>query len=222
MSLKFIKTFLLILLSSITLKGSPLQDIQISGKVTSFNWFPLQNASVKSLKSGIVTLTDSLGNFAISCTAKDILQVSASGFKEKKIRINKPGPLKIDLAYRNDGSSFDDAVAGGHISREMLENAIKTMRLKGEKDYSRYRDIYELIKDEIYNVRVVGTEVYGTRNLSITEPPVVLYDVDGMIVTDISYVLPVYVKKIEYLDGVAAAPYGIRGANGVIKITLKK
>jgi outer membrane receptor for ferrienterochelin and colicin len=43
-----------------------------------------------------------------------------------------------------------------------------------------------------------------------------------MIMSDISFITPINVKTIEYIDGVDASSYGSRGANGIIKITLKK
>lgn len=45
--------------------------------------------------------------------------------------------------------------------------------------------------------------------------------VDNKIVSDISFVNPTYVKTIEFIDDVGATMYGLSGANGVLKITLK-
>jgi len=49
----------------------------------------------------------------------------------------------------------------------------------------------------------------------------VLYVVNDMIVNDISYISPTEIQKIVYLEDNEAAEYGMRGANGVLKITLK-
>ena len=43
-----------------------------------------------------------------------------------------------------------------------------------------------------------------------------------MIMSDISFIKPFDVRAIKYIDGVDASLYGSRGANGIIKITLKK
>ena len=48
----------------------------------------------------------------------------------------------------------------------------------------------------------------------------VFYVIDNMVVTDISFVPPSEIKKIEFLEGPDASEYGVRGANGVIKIAL--
>jgi len=102
------------------------------------------------------------------------------------------------------------------------KRAINKTPNRVEKDYSKYQNIFELIRCEIPNVKVEGTNVYTTKGLSFSLPAQVLYDVDGMIVSDISYVMPVEVEKIEYIDDAGASAYGMRGANGVIKIILRK
>ena len=71
-------------------------------------------------------------------------------------------------------------------------------------------------------MKVEGTNVYTTKGLSFSLSPQVLYELDGMIVSDISFVFPVEVEKIDYIDDAGASAYGMRGANGVIRILLRK
>lgn len=199
------------------------QEIKyISGIVTTFRDIPLNNVKVTALKSKEITLTDSLGLFALRCREKDVLIVTASGFFKKEIRVKKQNRYTIDLIFNNSETGFNDAVKNGHIAKDVLQKAISLKTLQREKDYSMYTDIYELIKNEIYNVRVDGTSVLTTKVLSLYVSPQVLYVVDDMIVSDISFINPVNVKTINYIDGVDASYYGSRGANGIIKITLKK
>ncbi len=194
----------------------------ISGIVTTFRNIPLKNVKVTALKSKEITLTDSLGLFTLRCQEKDVLIVTASGFFQKEIKVKNPDRYTIDLIFNNSEDGFNDAVNNGYVAKDVLWKAINSKPLQREKDYSRYRDIYELIKNEIYNVKVEGTSVLTTKVLSFYASPQVLYDVDDMIVSDISFINPVDVKTIKYIDGVDASIYGSRGANGVIKITLKK
>ena len=93
--------------------------------------------------------------------------------------------------------------------------------LKGEKDYGNYDNIYTLIQNEIHNVRVSGTSVMTTKPNSFSQSQEVLYVVNEMITSDVSFVLPMNVKTIRYVQGTGAAKYGSRGANGAIEITLK-
>jgi hypothetical protein len=197
------------------------QKITVTGSVTAFNFYPINNAVVKSLKTGETVLTDSLGRFSVSCLGNDFLQVFASGFIEKKIRIRKPEKILIDLQYGYKETSFSDAVDHNHLSSYMLKQALKKYPDKPDKDYSRYRNIFELIQSEINGIRVSGSNIYSVKTTSFSLSQQVLYVVNDIIVNDISYISPFEVKKVEYLEGPDASTYGMRGANGVIRITLR-
>jgi hypothetical protein len=193
----------------------------VSGTVTSFKSIPLRNVIIKSLKTGKSVLSDSLGIYHIESDADEVLSFSASGFNERKIKVRKSTVVNAELKYLFSETSFNDAVGNNHISAKDLKRILEKYPLKGEKDYSHYQNIYELIRSEITNVRVVGTAVYSVQAISFSLSAQVLYVVDDTIISDISFISPVMVKKIEYLEGTYASDYGMRGANGVIRITLK-
>lgn len=192
----------------------------ISGVVTSFRNIPLNKVRISALKSGETAITDSAGRFAVECFNKDILYVSASGFRERKIKIKKNNIYKIDLSFNDSQSNFEKAVTSGHIAEDVLRKALSASS-SYSRDYSKYKSIFELISSEIYNVRVKNNVVYNTRVKSFDQNPKVLYVVDDKIVTDISYINPDYVKSIEFVDDASTAIYGVMGANGVLKIYLK-
>ena len=90
-----------------------------------------------------------------------------------------------------------------------------------------YNSIYDYFQAKVPGVRV---EKNGNRGASIfvrginsinssTEP---LFIVDGVAVDDISNINPYEVKSVDVLKDGSAAIYGVRGANGVIIITLKR
>ncbi|HCC69815.1 MAG TPA: hypothetical protein DEQ09_01475 [Bacteroidales bacterium] len=193
----------------------------IRGKVITFGKIPLNNVRITTSKTNQITHTDSLGMFSIYCSDKDKLLVNAEGFDNVKVRLKDLEYPYIDLVYSNDRTSFSDAIHNGHISEEVLSSAIRKYHLKGEKDYSIYNNIYELIDIEIFNVNVNGNIVTTQKQNSLTGSQEVLYVVDGIIVSDISFVVPSNVKSIRYVDGTRAAIYGSQGGNGAIEIILK-
>jgi hypothetical protein len=198
------------------------QEIKsVSGIVTSFSHIPLKKVKITALKSGEIAFTDSVGWFVIRSLEKDVLTVSASGFREKKIRVGKQNSYTIDLTFVDNVTNFNNAINNGHIAEATLKQAINSKQLKNKKDYSKYNSIYELIGSEIYDVTVRGNVVYNKAVRSFDSNPQVLYVVDDKIVTDISSVNPTYVKTIEFIDDVGTVMYGSKGANGVIKIGLK-
>ena len=194
----------------------------ISGIVTTYNIFPLNKVLIKSLNTGVTEQSDSLGHFTINCAMKDILLFSASGFDDKSIKIRKSENMSINLVYSNKQTSFNDAVRENHITAEDLQKGINRDGLTGGKDYSKYTNIFQLINSEIFNVKVVGTAVYGKKVQSFSLTSQVMYIVDDMVVADISTILPSEVKTIKFVDGVGASLYGSSAANGVILIYLKR
>ncbi len=202
--------------------GVSAQDLRsVTGVVTSFKTIPLRNVTIRALKSGETVTTDSAGTFAVKCFKKDVLKVIASGFVAKKQNVKAESIYKIDLAYTDNAENFNKAVGNGHIDEKVLRDALFSAENKKVKDYSKYKSIYDAIASEIYNVRVNGNMIVNTKLKSFDRTPEVLLVVDDKIVSDISYINPVYVRSIEFVDDVSTAMYGAMGANGVLKIKLK-
>jgi len=193
----------------------------VSGIVTSFGTLPLNNVRVFADKSGNIVYSDSTGRFSVGILDKDILFISAAGFNSRKVRTGKENIYSVDLLYEDNVNNFNDAVSHGHISESALKNALMLEAKKNEKDYSKYKSIYDLISSEIYNVRINGNTIVNTKLRSFDRTPEVLLVVNDKIVSDISYIIPVDVKSIEFIDDVGTTLYGSMGANGVLKITLK-
>ena len=216
-----LKTTFLISLVFLSLGASAQENITIYGTVTSFGKIPLNRVEISVSKSDLISYTDTLGFFRISCAEKSTLNFYANGFERKKIKVKKSADLNIDLIYSNKETSFANATDNNHISEGLLSEALAKYPLKGEKDYGNYENIYQLIQNEIHTVRVSGTSVTTLKQTSFTSSQEVLYVVDGTIVSDVSFVLPFNVKSIRYVSGTGAAKYGSQGANGAIEITLK-
>lgn len=198
------------------------QDLRnLSGIVTAFHNYPLNKVLIFSKKSGETKFTDPEGNFTIRSTPGDLLVVSASGFRGRKVRVKNSEFLNIDLPYLSNDANFDHAVNDGHINAEHLKKAIAGTMIPATRDYSKYNSIYDLISSEVYNVRVRGNTVVNTKMRSLDTTPEVLLVVDDKIVHDISFIDPSWVRSVELIDDVRTSMYGVMGANGVLKIMLK-
>jgi len=193
----------------------------INGIITAFKTIPLNNVKVTAEKSGETVFTSVDGQFSIKTAEKDQITVSAAGFYKKKVKVGIDKILKIEMILINKEANIQKTVNEGHIAEDVLRKALAGEPAKEGKDYSLYRTIFELISSEIYNVRVKGTSVVNTKVRSFDIAPQVRYVVDRKITTDISYISPQYVRTSEFIDDVRATEYGSKGANGVIKITLK-
>jgi len=210
-----------VLFNILSVSWTDAQETRIvKGIVTVFKKIPLNKVRIFDAKSKSVVYTDSTGMFSIGCFDKDMLNVYASGFLKKNIKVQKDAFYNIDLIYIDNPSNFNDAVSNGHIREDVLRKALISMSSEAQKDYSKYKSIYELIASEFSSLRVNGTSVVNTKRRSFGSQQV-LFVVNNRIVQDISYVIPDDVKTIEFLDDVSASLYGSMGANGVLKITLK-
>jgi hypothetical protein len=209
------------MISANNLSGQDPVTGSVTGIVTSFKTFPLNNATVKSIRSGQSTSTDSLGRFTIGKTDNDVLQITARGFLNQRVKVKNVQKLYINLKYAFGENSFKDAVGNGHMTETMLNEALSKYPQKGMRDYSTYYDLFRLIRDEYPTLRVEGNNVFNSQAISFTASNQVLYVVNGMVVNDISSILPNEIQKMEFLQNSAAAEYGVRGANGVLRFTLK-
>jgi hypothetical protein len=221
MKKKLLSTFFVISILFFVYKASAQDSVSITGIVTTAERFPLNKVKILADKSKNIAYSDSSGLFSIVCKDKDVLVFSAKGFRDKKLKPGKETNYKVDLSYIDSDAAYNNAIINGHISEAELQKVIQEKAAKNAKDYSKYNSVFELISSEIYDVRVTGGGVYLKATRSMNSNQQVLYVVDDKITPDISYISPLYVKSIEFIDDVGASQWGSKGANGVLKIYLK-
>jgi hypothetical protein len=150
----------------------------VSGNVTTFQNYPLNNVKVFSKKSGETVYTDSEGRFSVKSLYGDLLLISASGFEGKEIRVKKKDSYNVDMVYVDSESGFNRATGDKHISEIDLRKAINDSMHANQHDFSKYGSIYELVSSEVYNVRVKGNTIVNTKMRSLDPSPPVLLVVD--------------------------------------------
>ena len=123
-------------------------------------------------------------------------------------------------------SNEDETVNTGY-SRSTKEDLTYSVGHVKNKDTHSYNNIYDYFRDKVPGVRVEMTgansaKIYIRGINSVNSPTDPMFIVDGVVVSDISEVNPYEVDSVDVLKDSAAAIYGVRGANGVIIINLKK
>jgi TonB-dependent starch-binding outer membrane protein SusC len=206
------------------------KKIKIMGIVVDANRKPVEGAIifVDNVKTDVVTNAE--GSYSIKAlpTAKTLTALSLYGeIKEMEINGNTVVNFMFDRistktsdAPINNNSEVVD-VGYGSAKKDQTATNVATSKVDANSARTKsYSDIFEMIKNELPGVQVVGTSIQiqqGSGSLtSNTEP---LYVLDGTIVNQISNVVPSQVSSISVLKGPAASIYGARGANGVIVIT---
>lgn len=202
------------------------QERNISGKILAFNTYELAKVKVSAKKAKTEVLSDDDGNFQIKCKTNDAIKIQAKGFETQVIKLAEDNVLKINLIYYDNNAAFKSAVAAKHINEEDLEYAVENL-MKENNDFSRYKDIFEIIQSVSPLARVVNDDgfsrVYFTARgpNSFNSGSHALFVVDGIITDNISTINPMQVATVNVLIGTEAVMYGVRGGNGVIEIELK-
>lgn len=207
------------------------QDKTLVGQVTTFDSIPLSGVNVWVKSTGQTTQTDSLGRFQVLCNQKDKLKFEANGFYPQKVKVGKDiRMMLVNLKLKKGDENLDMAeryvsVGYGHVNEKVLANAISSLNDR-EQDFSKYRDMFDLIQGQFPGVSVEGNSIVvrGTKTIYGEQGDAALLIVDGIIVTaqDFANISPLDVKSVDVLKDGSSSVYGSRGANGVVIVQTKK
>lgn len=108
----------------------------------------------------------------------------------------------------------ENSVSEGEISGQ------SATAIKENKNFSSYKNIYELIQGEFPSILVQGKSIKipGSVSLKLSTEP--LFIVDGIEVLSVDNIVPSNIRSVQVLKGSSASIYGMKGANGVIIINL--
>lgn len=205
------------------------QEIQIRGTITDTSGEPLPGASVVEMGTSNGVITDVDGRYAISAKANSILVYSFIGMKTMELPVNNQSVM--DVSMEEEISLLDELVVIGYgsVKKKDVTTSISTVSTK-DLDQKPVTNVAQAIQGRAAGVSVVRPNgspdagmvirVRGTTSLNGSNDP--LYVVDGVPMTDISYLATNDIESIQILkDASSAAIYGSRAANGVVIITTK-
>ncbi|WP_010135489.1 TonB-dependent receptor [Ochrovirga pacifica] len=205
------------------------QTKTIKGTVVTFKEYPLNQVKIKSGKTKNVVFTDSLGRFQIRIKDKDELHFYADGFFKEKRTVELPleKDLTVNMYYdENSKRSFTKATKSLHVAKKILKHALEYKRAQNNF-LETLPSIYDIIQYKYPGAKLMDLD--GTTQVllnargenSIFADIHALLVIDGIVVNDISGVMPMEVKNVRVLLGNQAGHWGMRGGNGVIEIDLK-
>ncbi|MCQ2250438.1 MAG: TonB-dependent receptor plug domain-containing protein [Bacteroidales bacterium] len=184
---------------------------------------PVGNVPMHSGKTKASTKSDSTGYFEIEVASKDRIVISGCApFLEKNYKVIKQDSLlKIQLVLPEDLGKAELALGYGYINEQYRTDVVRTVKAK--KDFSRYSDIWMLIKEKFNNVNILqGGCVVVRGQGSNSQNVCAMFVVDGVPVTKVDYLATSNIKEISLLKDASAAIYGVEGANGVFLINTWK
>src|SRR6056297_1789182 len=130
------------------------QERTVTGKVTTFEKYGLNNVSVTAKKSGSEAFSDTAGYYTITCNANDKLIFEANGFFKERTNLKKMNPgdsVNVNLKIKSGEKNIEVATGYGHIDKDKLTHAIE--HAESNTDFSNYNSVMEIIDDKFTTVR---------------------------------------------------------------------
>ncbi len=210
--------------------NDPKKGITISGKVmddATGEPLPGVNIVIKGTTSG--TVTDATGNFTLESDKEEVvLQVSFVGYISKDMTVNSSQNIEIRLAP--DVMGLDEVVVIGYgvEKKSLVTGSISTVKSEdiANSSISRAEQALQGRTAGVYVLPASGSpgadikvRIRGAGSNGNSDP---LYIVDGVKTTNINYLDPNDIERMEVLkDAASSAIYGAEGANGVVIISTK-
>ena len=200
------------------------QEKVIHGKVTTFDSIPLIGVSVKVKSTKNVVSTDSLGIFTVFCSREDKLKISARGFYNQNVKTDdKTKYIFVNLKLKTGPEYRETAIGYMQEKDQDKLNEISGLS-ENDMDFSRYEDIYEIVRSRFPSVEISGSKdiiIRGSQTHLGSDAALLV--VDGVVVSkDYFGSIPTSdVASINVLKGADASGYGSRGANGVVLVETK-
>lgn len=116
-------------------------------------------------------------------------------------------------------------VGYGYVKKSKLTNSVSSVNMD-QNEVASYSDIGEYLQGRVPGLSVIkdGARyrfmIRGIGTINGTSEPLII--VDGVEVSDISYLNPRDIRSVEVLKDSSASIYGARGAFGVILITTRR
>jgi len=203
---------------------------KITGLVTDEKGDPIIGASIVVKGSTIGTVSDVDGKFSVEVPSPAILKFSYIGYVNKEIEVTNKSAINVQLT--ENSKNLDEVVVVGYGTQRKgtLTSSVSVVKAD-EINKSAVNDVSNTLGGKAAGVIIRNfnaepgndkTNIY-VRGISTSGNSNPLIVIDGIPDRDISMVDVNDIESVTVLkDASAVAPYGSRGANGVILITTKR
>ena len=189
---------------------------------------PIIGANVVEKGTTNGTITDVDGKATLNIKPGATLLVSFVGFKTTEVKVTKD--MRITL--KDDNELLDEVVVVGYGTQKKanLTGAVSTVDVAKTMEGRPQTDVMKALQGAVPGLTILNTsgdinssasiEIRGVGSINGTLKP--LYIVDGVSMSDISFLNPEDIEDISVLkDAASASIYGSRAAGGVIMIKTK-
>jgi len=204
------------------------EELKITGTIKDQLDKVMPGVNVKNINSGKTVLTNEQGFYTIVANTGDVLEFSSVGFNTQQVTIAER--IVINLTLEAVSGSLNDVVVVGYGQQKKIttigaQTTIKVAEIK--QPVANLSTVLAGRVAGIIGVQRSGEPGYDNADIWIrgistftNSSPLIL--VDG-VERSFNNIDPEDIESFSILkDASATAVYGVRGANGVILITLKK
>ncbi len=203
--------------------------VTVKGTIVDENGEPMIGAAVleKNTTNGVITDID--GTYSIQCAPGTVLQYSSVGYLTEEKTVPQGGAT-FDVQMQLDNLMIEETVVIGYgvQKKSNVTGAISSIK-SDDLANAPITNAASALQGKVSGVQIVNASgqpgaaptirVRGYSSNGSSDP---LYIVDGLKVSDISYLEPSSILSMEVLkDAASAAIYGAEAGNGVVLITTK-
>ena len=226
---QIMNTNLIVLKQGTTITSdTPIQEITVSGKVTTGTGEPIAGVSVIIKGSAMGTTTDEEGNYTLTVPDEATLQFTYVGFQMVEETVN--GRAVINVTLQSAGQSMDEVVVVGYGTQRKRDLTGSISSVKGEVlERMPNTNPVASLQGKVAGLTISNTGRAGSapvvriRGINSTNSAAPVYVVDGILHDNIDFLNPADIESIDVLrDPSSIAIYGMRGANGVIAVTTRR
>jgi len=194
------------------------QNRSIHGIIHTLDSIPLIGVEIQVKSTKQVFLTDSVGQFTAICNDEDKLVVRARGFYDQKIRVKENVKLlAINMKIKSGEKQRKYAIGYGYVTEDNRTSSVSNLNT-GDTKFSRYSDMYDLIRSmgvQVSNGQVI---IRGTKTFQGSDAALIVVDGSIMDSEILRSLRPIEIKSIDVIRDATSSVYGSRGSNGVLLI----
>jgi len=203
----------------------------ITGKlIEEGNNEPVIGATIMIQETKEGTISDLDGSFALQVPANATLIIQMIGYKTTEYKVSSDNEV-VNINVAPDAYVLEEFVSVGYgtMKKSDLTGAVASVKAE-ELKKTPASGLDQALQGKVAGVTVNANSgqpgsaaVVRIRGIGTVNDAAPIYVVDGMIVSDISFLSPNDIASTEVLkDASSTAIYGSRGANGVILVTTRK
>jgi TonB-linked SusC/RagA family outer membrane protein len=202
----------------------------ISGTVKDSKGEPIPGVAVIAKNTLVGTTTDANGKYMLNVPeGSNVLIFSSVGYLTQEITLD--ANAVIDIVLQDNVANLQEIVVIGYgiVQKSDLTGSVASIKSDEIVKIPSFNPL-QALQGKIAGVQVSSgsgapgeAPVVRIRGVGTTNDASPLYVVDGVFVSDISFISPADIESMEVLkDASSTAIYGSRGANGVVIVTTRR